>query len=69
MKVRTLKQYAKKVGYPYYKKGVTTLKDIQDYFEGELWDYPLCELEHVVEGGIWCVIVKTDIGLRLCQVE
>jgi len=68
MKVRTLKQYAKKVGYPHYNKE-TTLEEIQDYFEGELWDYPLSELKHVVEGGTWCVIVNTDIGLRLCQVE
>ena len=68
MKVRSLKKYAKKIGYPHYTKK-TTLQEIQDYFEGELWDYPLSELEHVVEGGIWCVIVKTDIGLRLCQVE
>lgn len=70
MKVRTLKQYAKKVGYPHYNKE-TTLEQIQDYFAGidSLWDYPLEELEHVIENKIKCIIVKTDIGLRLCQVE
>lgn len=46
MKVRSLKKYAKKIGYPHYTKK-TTLQEIQDYFEGELWDYPLSELEHV----------------------
>ena len=70
MKVYKLKQYANKVGYPHYKQGITTLQDIQDYFEefDSLWDYPLEELDHVIENKINCIIVKTDIGLRLCEV-
>lgn len=69
MKIYSLKKYANKVGYPHYRKE-TTLKEIQDYFEefDSLWDYPLIELEHILENSINVVIVNTDIGIRLCEV-
>ena len=69
MRVYTLKEYAKKVGYTHYTKS-TTLKEIQDYFEefDSLWDYPLVELEHTINNRINCVIVRTDFGLRLCEI-
>ena len=69
MRVYTLKKYAKKVGYPHYTKS-TTLKEIQDYFEefDSLWDYPLVELEYTINNRINCVIVRTDFGLRLCEI-
>ena len=68
MKVYSLKKYAQKVGYPHYKKE-TTLQEMQDYFEGDLWDYPLEELEYCIEECKKVVIVKTDFGLRLCEID
>ena len=69
MKVYSLKKYASKVGYPHFNKE-TTLKEIQDYFEefDSLWDYPLIELDYILENSINVIIVNTDIGLRLCEV-
>jgi hypothetical protein len=65
----TLAEYAKLVGY----NGVpTTLEQIQDYLEEiecDLWDYPLAELEYCIREDRSVVLVNTEFGLRLCEIE
>jgi hypothetical protein len=69
--VITLEEYANIVGY----KGdiPKTLEQIQEYAEDNLywtiWDYPLDELEYCIEEDRSVVLVKTDFGLRLCEIN
>jgi hypothetical protein len=69
--VITLEEYANIVGY----KGdiPKTLEKIQEYAEDALdltiWDYPLDELEYCIEEERSVVLVKTDFGLRLCEIN
>jgi hypothetical protein len=69
--VITLEEYANIVGY----KGdiPKTLEQIQEYAEDALdltiWDYPLDELEYCIEEDRSVVIVKTDLGMRLCEIN
>jgi hypothetical protein len=72
----SLEEYAKRVGFESFNEE-TTLEDIQEYAEEELdwtiWDYPIEELDHVlneVHDGETdnLVYVKTDIGLRICEI-
>lgn len=71
MKAITLQEYAKIVGY----KGETptTLEQVQDYLEEHhdctLWDYPLEEADYCKEEDKNVVLVETDFGLRLCEIE
>jgi len=71
MKVYSLKKYAKKVGYPNYKKE-TTLENIQNSFEGvfsTLQNYPLEELEYCIKENKRVIIVKlSKDNYRLCEV-
>ncbi len=69
--VITLEEYANIVGY----KGdiPKTLEQIQEYAEDALdltiWDYPLDELEYCIQEDRSVVIVKTDLGMRLCEIN
>ena len=69
--VITLEEYANIVGY----KGdiPKTLEQIQEYAEDALdltiWDYPLDELEYCIEEDRSVVLVKTDLGMRLCEIN
>ena len=71
MKAIKLQDYAHIVGYKGYFP--TTLQQIQDYVEEyqevTLWDYPLEELDYCKEQDRKVVLVETDFGLRLCEIE
>lgn len=73
MKTISLNEYAKLLKCEGEFK---TLQDVQEYVEDwhdcTLWDYPLEELDYVINeihdgNADELVIVKTEFGLRVCE--
>ena len=69
METISLKEYGKRVGC---KKDFKTLHEIQDYvqehYDCSLWDYPSEELEYTKENCEATILVRTDFGIRICEV-
>lgn len=68
MKTISIQQYADLIGY---KEENPTLEKIQEYFEGDLTDYPIEELDYLLNDRELTendfVYVNTEFGVRICE--
>lgn len=69
MKTISIQDYANLIGY---KEENPTLEKIQEHFEGDLLDYPLEELDYLLNDRELTindfVYVETEFGIRICEI-